>query len=364
MEKRILRFLLILGGLFLLGWLVYQTTTIIIYVLLSMVVALIGRPLMKLLDKVQIKGRQLPGAVKAGITLLAIFGILGGILSIFVPMIFAEAQLLTNIDLDKVKTALAPGLEWFNRMVDNVNLDPESKVSENEIIQHVFDGLELNALPKVLNSIVGALGNMLIAVFSIAFMSFFFLKDQGMMSGLSLALIPTSKEKRVNNIMRNTRSTLSRYFLGLLIQVVAITICVYIGLAIVGVENALLIAVFTGIVNLVPYLGPWIGASFGIFIVVANNLDASFAEVIQPKVLGLLIVFVSTQMIDNYIFQPTIFSNSINAHPLEIFIVILVAGSLGGVVGMIVAIPVYSFLRIVFQEMNKEFLWLHRIKKR
>jgi predicted PurR-regulated permease PerM len=69
-------------------------------------------------------------------------------------------------------------------------------------------------------------------------------------------------------------------------------------------------------------------------------------------------------MIDNYVFQPAIFSNSINAHPLEIFIVILVAGSLGGVLGMIAAIPVYSFLRIVFREMNRELRWLERLKQR
>jgi predicted PurR-regulated permease PerM len=144
----------------------------------------------------------------------------------------------------------------------------------------------------------------------------------------------------------------------------AITTCIFIGLQIVGVENALLIAVFTGIVNLVPYLGPWIGASFGIFILVANNIDASFVDVIEPKIIGMLIVFATTQLIDNYLFQPAIFSNSINANPLEIFVVILVAGSLGGVTGMIAAIPVYSFIRIVFKEMNKEFRWLQRIKER
>jgi len=364
MERRILKFIAVLGLLFLLGWLVYESTTVIIYILLSLVVALIGRPLFKLLEKIRIRGKHLPDAVKAGLTLFAIFGILGGLLSFFMPMIFMEAQLLTKIDLEQVKATLSPGLEWFNHMVDRINLDPDSRVNEDYIIQHLFDGLNLSALPVFLNSVVGALGNLLIAVFSIAFMSFFFLKDRNMLTDVAMELVPTSKVDSVQTIFQNTRSTLSRYFLGLLIQVFAITTCIFIGLQIVGVENALLIAVFTGIVNLVPYLGPWIGASFGIFILVANNIDASFMDVLQPKIFGLLIVFASTQLIDNYIFQPAIFSNSINANPLEIFIVILVAGSLGGVTGMIVAIPVYSFLRIVFKEMNREFRWLQRIKER
>ncbi len=364
MERRILKFLALLALLFLIGWLIYESTTVIIYILLSLIVALIGRPLFKLLERIQIRGRHLPDAVKAALTLFAIFGILGGILSFFVPMILMEAQLLTKIDLNQIKAALSPGLEWFNQMVDRINLEQETKVSENDIIQHLFDGLEIKALPNFLNSLVGALGNLLIAVFSVAFMSFFFLKDRNMLTDVAMELVPKSKEKSVESIFRNTRSTLSRYFLGLLIQVMAITTCIFIGLQIVGVENALLIAVFTGIVNLVPYLGPWIGASFGIFILVANNIDASFVDVIEPKIIGMLIVFATTQLIDNYLFQPAIFSNSINANPLEIFVVILVAGSLGGVTGMIAAIPVYSFIRIVFKEMNKEFRWLQRIKER
>lgn len=364
MERRILKVLAILGSLFLLGWLIYMSSTVIIYILLSLVVALIGRPLFKLLERIRIKERHLPDALKAGLTLLFIFGFLGGLLSFFVPMIIMEAQLLTKIDLEQVKSALSPGLEWVNRLAVQLNLDQDSEVNENDLIKHVFESLELSAFPGFLNSVVGALGNLLIAVFSIAFMSFFFLKDRNVLTSVAMELVPRSKEKGVENIFRNTRNTLSRYFLGLLIQVIAITTCVFIGLQIVGVENALLIAVFTGIVNLIPYLGPWIGASFGIFILVANNIDAGFIDVIQPKIIGLLIVFASTQMIDNYIFQPAIFSNSINANPLEIFIVILIAGSLGGVTGMIAAIPVYSFIRIVFKEMNREFRWLQRIKER
>jgi predicted PurR-regulated permease PerM len=364
MEKRILKVLAILALLTLLGWLVYQASTIIVYILLAVVVALIGRPLFKVLERVQIKGRHLPDSLKAAITLIVIFGVIGGLLSVFVPMIVVEAQLLTTIDLDQVKEAMSPGLNWFNRMVDRINLDPDAKVDQNNLIQHIFDSLDIKAFPSFLNTIVSTLGNLLIAIFSVAFMSFFFLKDKDLLTDVVMKLVPGSKEIRVKNILRNTRSTLSRYFLGLLIQVIAVTICVFIGLQIAGVENALLIAVFSGIVNLVPYLGPWIGASFGIFILVANNIDANFLEVIEPKIIGLLIVFASTQMIDNYVFQPAIFSNSINANPLEIFIVILVAGSLGGVGGMIAAIPVYSFIRIVFTEMNREFGWLERIKER
>ena len=364
MINKFLRILLVAGLLFLLGWLVYQSTTIIIYILVSIVVALIGRPLFNMMDRLTIRGKHLSDGLKAALTLLVLFGLLGGLLSTFLPMIFSEAQLLTKLDLDQVKGAMSPGLDWFNRTFENLTPGNAQEYNETQVIQYVFDSLDISALPQLLNSFVGTMGSILIAVFSVAFISFFFLKDKNMMTQVVMKITPHSKEAGIKRILVNTRRTLSRYFLGLLLQVLAITVCIFIGLSIVGVENALLIAVFTGIVNLVPYLGPWIGASFGIFIVVANNIDASFVEIIQPKLIGLIIVFATTQMIDNYVFQPAIFSNSINAHPLEIFIVILVAGSLGGVLGMIAAIPVYSFLRIVFREMNRELRWLERLKDR
>ena len=182
MERRILRFLLILGLIFLFGWLVYQTTTILLYIVLSLVVALIGRPLYKLFDKIQNRKKHLPDAAKAGLTLISIFGILGGLIAVFVPMIFTEAQLLTKIDLKQVETALTPALEWFNALVDRLNIDPGSKFSESDIINYLFESLELSALPDLLNSIAGALGNLLVAVFSIAFMSFFFLKDKDLLT--------------------------------------------------------------------------------------------------------------------------------------------------------------------------------------
>jgi len=364
MERRVLRFLFLLGLIVLFGWLIYQTTTIILYIILSLVVALIGRPIYGLFDKIQFKHKHLPDVVKAGLTLVAIFGILGGIIAVFIPMVFKEAQLLTNIDLAQVEDALTPALEWFNAIIHQLNIDPNSKFNEGEMISYLFERLELSALPDLLNSIAGTLGSLLIAIFSVAFITFFFLKDKDLLTDLVIQLVPRSKENRIQNILMNTRNTLSRYFLALLLQVIAISTCIFVGLKIAGIENALLIAVFTGVVNLIPYIGPWIGASFGIFILVANNIDASFTQVIEPKLIGLLIVFACTQLIDNYVIQPTIFSSSINAHPLEIFVVILVAGTLGGVVGMVSAIPVYSFLRIVFQEMNKEFLWLKQIKER
>ncbi len=363
MIKTVFRIILLLFGLFILGWLVFEIRTILLYLAISFVVVLIGRPIMLTLDRVRIRQREIPNAVKAAITLLIVFTVFGSALGYFVPAIFAEAELLANLDVNKITETLAPVLDRLNALIHMYNVNQEGDVSETDIVEYIFKSIDLDILPAVLNSLVGAFGNFLIAAFSVLFISFFFLKDKDLIINLIGLLTPDRMKENVERIRRNVRKTLSRYFVGLIIQVIAITTCVFIGLSIIGVKNALLIAFFTGVVNLVPYLGPWIGASFGVFILVANNIDASFASEIQPKLIGLLIVFASTQMIDNYVFQPLIFSNSINAHPLEIFLIILIAGTIGGIGGMVAAIPVYSILRIIFIEMNKEFGWiasLHR----
>ena len=176
MVRQFLRILLILAGLACLGWLVYNTTTILAYLLISMVVALIGRPLFNLFERIQIRGKHLPDSIKAAGTLLVIFGILSTLLSTFLPMIFTEAQLLTKIDLDQINQALGPALDSLNGLVSNIYPDNSHEFSEEQLIQYLFESLDLTALPDILNSVVGALGNLLIALFSIAFISFFLLK--------------------------------------------------------------------------------------------------------------------------------------------------------------------------------------------
>jgi predicted PurR-regulated permease PerM len=116
---------------------------------------------------------------------------------------------------------------------------------------------------------------------------------------------------------------------------------------IVGVDYPLLMGLLFGFLNLVPYVGPLIAAAIGVVIAVSTNLYLDVYSALLPMVVKVLAVYGTVQFIDNWFLSNYIFSKSMEAHPLEIFIVILVSATLGGVVGMMVAIPVYSVLRIV-----------------
>jgi predicted PurR-regulated permease PerM len=150
---------------------------------------------------------------------------------------------------------------------------------------------------------------------------------------------------------------LRRYFIGILIQVTTITILVSTALAIVGIKNALLIGFFAAIINLIPYIGPIIGATFGVILTISSNLDVDFYTVMFPMIIKVVAVFAGMQLIDNFVLQPFIYGTSAKAHPLEIFIVILVAAEIGGIPGMVIAIPVYIVIRVV----SRAFLYRFKI---
>jgi predicted PurR-regulated permease PerM len=134
-------------------------------------------------------------------------------------------------------------------------------------------------------------------------------------------------------------------------------ILITVGMSIVGLkfQQAITIGIIIGTLNVIPYVGPWLGGLIGITMGIASNLDMSFSTVIVPMVSYMLLVIIITQTIDNVVFQPVIFANSVSAHPLEIFIVILAAGSFAGVAGMILAIPSYTVIRVIGKEFFNNF---------
>ena len=182
-----------------------------------------------------------------------------------------------------------------------------------------------------------------------------------MLKNFVIALVPNEYEERVRRVMDDTIYLLTRYFTGILIQITIITTYVSLALSLFGVESALLIGFFAAIINVIPYLGPIIGAAFGVLVTVSLNVDADFYAQTLPLILKVILVFASMQLIDNFILQPWIFSTSVLAHPLEIFIVILVAAKIGGIVGMILAIPVYTMVRVVARTFLSEFKIVKKI---
>lgn len=332
--------------------------SVIAYVLISVVISILGRPIMHFFESKKFK----PG-LSAAFTLLILVLIMMGFFSLFVPIIQEEARIVSNIDQSVMQEALNDPISDFGIWLDDKGMIPEGETKDSFMKKKSADLFNYMKVSDLFNFFFAQIGNMFIGLMSILFITFFFLKDRSMIFKTIYSLTPDKNKGRIHEVLVKIKNTLTRYFYGICIQISLITLIVTVGLSILDVKHAFLIGFLAGVVNIIPYLGPIIGAFFGVLIGVSGNLEVDFYVETVPLLLKIVGVFALVQMLDNFIFQPYIFSNSVDAHPLEIFLVILSAGTLAGIIGMVLAVPTYSLIRVVAKEYYSEFTLVQTITK-
>jgi predicted PurR-regulated permease PerM len=231
------------------------------------------------------------------------------------------------------------------------------------IISKAKEIVSLSTFSDILGSLVNIASNLFIGMFSVIFISFFFLKDEKLFSNIILTVTPVQYADKITVILRDTRILLSRYFSGVCLQLFIMMTLEATGLSIFRIPNALLIGTFGGMMNIIPYIGPLIGATAGILLGVSSIVSAGNYTDIIPVALTIVAVFSFANLVDNFIIQPFVFSNRVKAHPLEIFFVVLMAGSIAGVPGMILAIPSYTVLRVIAREFFDKFSVVRNLTK-
>ena len=327
-------------------FLIWFFSNVVIYILVAAVISLLGKPLVDNLCKLKYKNILLPKWIAASIVILLIWGVLIFIISVFVPVIY-----------DKVQTFAMTGVENFaifiNKPIGEIkyflteHFNYKMTLTAREIIEEIYTRLTsvVGSSVDSVASIIDFFSSAFIAVFSVTFIAFFFLKENKLFDDGVVLLFPHKFEQDIRDAINSSISLISKYLIGLIAESTIKTIFITLGLYIIGVDfgTSFIIAIITGVLNVIPYIGPIIGAAIGLFIaLVSPHLQADLSSIIVQMTL-LFLVF---QLIDNIILQPYIYSNSVKAHPLEIFLVILIAGSLAGVWGMLLAIPAYTVLRV------------------
>ena len=335
-----------LTGLCIITWLLFQLKILLIYMVIAGIVSLIGRPINQFLIQ-RLKMRNILGT---SITIIFLLGLLISLFSLFVPLLVQQGENLSLLEVDLLKNNIQTLVEEISIYFQLDNSFWQQQISVDNLFQNVNFGL----LPELLNQTLELLGGFTIGLFSIVFILFFFLKDSHLQKQIILALVNDKITDRVEKSIEKTKNLLSRYFLGLLLQISILLIIYSIVLAVFNVENAFIIAFLCALLNLIPYLGPIVGAVLMMLLTMSSFIGADFSSIILPKTIYVMIGFCVGQMIDNFFSQPYIFSNSVRSHPLEIFIVILASGTLIGPVGMIIAIPLYTTLKVISQEFLSE----------
>jgi predicted PurR-regulated permease PerM len=210
------------------------------------------------------------------------------------------------------------------------------------------------AFSSMLGSAASFVTSMAIGLFSVVFIGFFFIKDDGLFTQIVCALVPDKHEKTTEKAISDIGYLLSRYFIGVTLEMIGVALINFLGLMLIarlGFNASIGIAVLTGILNVIPYVGPFMGIILGTSLSILLKyssmspigLDVNFW--IFAAILIAILCF--TQLVDNFVYQPLIYSTSIKSKPLEIFIVLLIVGHIGGPLSLIIAIPCYTVVRVI-----------------
>lgn len=321
---------------------------IVVYVAAAAILAILGRPLVRIITRVKIFGRKVSRSLAAAITLIVIWIVAGGLLALFMPLVFNKVYELSNLDWVEITHVVRQSL------VDaEVYLEQYSPVDvpslEVMLKDRVFSLFSVDLFANVASYLL----NLAIAFFSISFITFFFLREDGLFyKGVAL-FFPERYHENVYRALDSITKLLSRYFIGLFVESLILMTVISIVLMIfgMGVNDALVVGLIMGVMNVVPYAGPFIGGCLSVAISMLTPINDS----IFYTTIVVLSTIVIVKLIDDFVIQPTLYSERVQAHPLEVFLVILIAGFIGGVWGMLLAIPLYTIIRVFAREFFSEY---------
>ena len=363
MNATLRNILIFLGSLLILAC-VWYFRSIVVYILVSGVFSIMGRPLVDLFCRIHIKKWVFPRSLSALVTLIIIWGLIILFFSIFIPLVTTQVNNLSTIDSERIVMLIEGPIKKIETLFRLFNKDITNELSiQDYIVTKVAGVLNINMIQNFLGSIASTLGNLIIAIFSITFITFFFLKDQHLFFESILMWVPDKYVDNVTRALYSIKRLLTRYFIGIIIQSTCIMILITTGMTIAGIDlhQALVMGLILGILNVIPYVGPWLGLFIAVIMGVASHMNQDFGTVVIPLVTYMIIVEAITHLIDNIILQPFIFSNSVRAHPLEIFVVVLAAGFAAGIPGMILGIPTYTVMRVFAREFFYNFKPVQKI---
>lgn len=348
---RLARHIINIGAFAIIAALCWYFRSVLIYIIAAFVISLIGQPVFRALKQITIKGKSAPDWLLSIFTLVSIILLLSLIVTEIIPIvsgIVRDAVAMNNsitFDRDMLDRLNA----WIYNMFPDVGRD-------FDVVDFLLGKLKavtsFSGVSNLLGSVASAVASIAVGVFSIVFISFFFIKDEALFGKIVGALVPDKIEESVGRTILDIEKLLSRYFVGLTIEVMGVMLLDFLGLwliARIGVNYAIGIAFIAGILNIIPYVGPFVGDVLGIGLCMILKLGAGVGLDVNIWIFALIVfaIMQGTQFVDNFVYQPLIYSTSIKANPLEIFIVLLIAGHIGGAIGMLVAIPSYTVVRVI-----------------
>ncbi len=347
----------------LVAFLVWFFSSVVVYILISAVLAVMFRRVVALLLRFKISGREMSRGFAAVFTLFAIWGLFALLFAMLVPLTFSKLHELSNLNLSSALHSVEEPIHYMQHYIQNLFSLPESDFALGDsLVKYVSDFVDMNMVNNAFSSIVGVAMSSVIAFFSISFITFFFLKDDGLFSSMVSSLFPQRYTENVVRALDSISFLLSRYFIGILTESAIIASLISIVMICFGMstQDSLFIGLVMGVLNVIPYAGPFIGSVISIFLAVLSPI-ASMG--VGGTVMLVICTLSIIKGLDDFLLQPTLYSERVKAHPLEVFLVILLSGHVAGILGMLLAIPSYTVIRVFAKEFFSQFSFVQRLTK-
>ncbi|QBR48420.1 AI-2E family transporter [Leuconostoc kimchii] len=297
------------------------------------------KPILKLVQKIKIHGWQIPRQAAVILTFLFFLSVIAGVIVVLVPTLVREiTNLITALpgfaqDMQRFTTETINS-KWF----ENLNLSINVNQVRDAVGKYAASFLTITA--GTLGSIVSTVTSVTINLVTIPVVLFYMLSDGERLVPAIKKMFPERHADKITELTTKMDNTIERYISGQAIEMLFVGVTMAIGYFIIGQPYAWLLAVIAGITNIVPYIGPWIGVIPALLVASTQSWE---------QCLFVLIVMTVVQQLDGNFIYPNVIGKSLAIHPLTIMILLMVAGNLWGIVGMILVVPVYAVFRVIIK---------------
>lgn len=338
--EKFIKSALFFAALLLIGIFLYYFSNLFAYAVIALLFSYLLDPFVNRLQATGID-RALAITIILTTVLIVIVWVSTSIIPIAANRIATLTRQLHTENLIMIATQIETHLQA------NFDFIPEGYLKDN-ISGFVEDLFNFGRMSDIVSNLIGVFTNLFAAFLVIPFATFFFLKDGHKIRRDLLRLVPNTYFETTLSLIDKIETRLGKYFRSVLLQCSLVGLVSWIALSIAGLSNSGTVGITIGIANTIPYFGPIIGYILSIVIAIIETGDFTL---VVPCILAVLV----TQILDNIIFQPLIFSKSADIHPVAILFIILIGAQIAGILGMLVAIPIATIIKITFNQVSWSF---------
>lgn len=295
-------------------------------------------PVVGALQKVPLgKVRHVSRGWAITIVMLLLLSILGALLLTLLPALVDQiASLVKNIPV------LVDTIQHWANQLSQINFSKEYGIDFNldklqQEVQNIGKTV-VSGMATSLSAVIAKLTSFTVTAITVPVMTIYMLYDGNKLAPFIQKVFPSKQQARISDILGRLNQTLAQYISGQVLEMIFVGVFTAVGYFMIGQKYALLLGVFAGITNMIPYVGPYIGLVPALFVALTD----SFWQVIWVSIVVLIV-----QQVDSNLIYPRVMGASLHVHPLTIIVLLLAAGNIAGIAGMILAVPFYAVIRTV-----------------